>query len=412
MPQLFAVTRPLRQVPALLQFADRHNPLLWTRGDSGCVGIGEVLRLCFRGEDRFSAAVAAWREISARAVIDDPVNFPGSGLLAFGTFAFADSSAKESVLIVPRMLIARHGHRAWVTEISETQLTEPRPLPSPLPRGAWGGVSLLADAPDDAYLAGVTEAALRIDREEFAKVVLARSVTGTLAAADDLRVPLGRLSYRYENCWTYAVDGTIGASPETLVRQIGGQVSARVLAGTRGRSLDADTDTRKRDELLGSQKEQHEHAFAVQSVVKALSPFVRELRANEEPFPLPLPNVWHLATDIAAKSNGLSSSLELVAALHPSAAIAGTPTRKAVAAIAQLEPFDRERYAGATGWIDSRGDGEWVITLRCAQLGEPQAGTRSITAYAGGGIVEGSDPANEFRETVSKFRPIAEAFAP
>jgi menaquinone-specific isochorismate synthase len=106
------------------------------------------------------------------------------------------------------------------------------------------------------------------------------------------------------------------------------------------------------------------------------------------------------------------SSLELTAALHPTAAVAGTPTREAIAAISELEPFDRERYAGAIGWIDAAGDGEWVIALRGAQLGDPAGEERSITAYAGGGIVAGSDPQHELRETVSKFRPIAEALAP
>jgi menaquinone-specific isochorismate synthase len=150
----------------------------------------------------------------------------------------------------------------------------------------------------------------------------------------------------------------------------------------------------------------------VQSVVTALAPHVKELRTSEEPFALELPNVWHLATDLDAAPGDGGSSLELVEALHPTAAVAGTPTRSAVEAIARIEPFDRERYAGATGWIDAAGDGEWVIALRGAQLGSVLEGRRRVTAYAGGGIVAGSDPQHELRETVSKFRPIAEALAP
>nr|WP_309478048.1 chorismate-binding protein [Leucobacter luti] len=140
---------------------------------------------------------------------------------------------------------------------------------------------------------------------------------------------------------------------------------------------------------------------------------MRELRTSEEPFPLQLPNVWHLATDLGASLDEHSSAIELVGALHPTAAVAGTPTAAAVAAIAELEPFDRGRYSGAVGWIDAAGDGEWVIALRCAQLGatDPTTGVRSVTASAGGGIVVGSDPEHEFGETVSKFRPVTEAFA-
>lgn len=454
-PRLFAVSRPLAEVPGtdeLIGFANPLNPLVWMRGDRGCVGIGEVLRLEFEGPDRFADAAAAWRDIAARATIDDPVGLPGAGLVAFGAFAFADSSSARSALIVPRLIVSRHRGVAWLTEVS----TEPLPrepalpggsdrgseyAPAGAPAGSWAGVDLSIDAPDPGYLAGVAEATARIGRGGVEKIVLARRVLGRIRASDDLRVPVSRLASRYEDCWTFAVDGMIGASPETLVRRTEGVVSARVLAGTRGRKADPAADVRARDELLANPKEQHEHAFAVQSVVTALGPHVRELECSERPFALELPNVWHLATDLTAVPSRGSSSLELVEALHPTAAVAGTPTRVAVAAIAELEPFDRERYAGAVGWIDAAGDGEWVIALRCAQLGEAGRGSgaragadagagagagadaeaaadtadtkesRTITAYAGGGILADSDPQREFGETVSKFRPIAEAFA-
>ncbi|MEJ6490288.1 isochorismate synthase [Leucobacter sp. USCH14] len=426
-PRLRATTRPLGQAPDLLALADPVAPLIWTRGDRGCVGIGEALRLTFRGATRFSDAAGAWRRIASASIVDDPVGMPGSGLVALGSFAFSDESSAESVLIVPRVLVARHRGRAWITEI--TAVSEPASLadaadsftlPEAAASGAWAGTALHdreLDAGGDSvasYLAGVREAGSRIERGEFEKIVIARQLEGVLPGDSDLRVPLTRLAEHYLDCWTFAVDGLIGASPETLIRSTSGAVSARVLAGTRGRHPeDAARDARARDELLTSAKEQHEHSFAVQSVVTALSPHVRELRTSEEPFPLQLPNVWHLATDLGAALGEQSSSIELVGALHPTAAVAGTPTSAAVSAIADLELFDRGRYSGAVGWIDAEGDGEWVIALRCAQLGEPDAetGARSIVASAGGGIVSGSDPAHELGETVSKFRPITEAFA-
>ena len=428
-PRLRAVTRPLPSSAAaagLIPLADPQSPLVWVRGDRGCVGIGEALRLGFRGPHRFAEAAEAWREIAAAAEVDDPVRMPGSGLVALGTFAFADDSAAESVLIVPRVLVAQHREQWWITEV--TPQDDPAGDPdhgalAPAPRGAWPGVEFEpadaagadgGDASVAAYLSGVREAVRRIGRGEFEKIVLARQISGRIGAASDLRVPLQRLADRYLDCWTFAVDGLVGASPETLIRSTGGAVSARVLAGTRGRHAeDPARDARARDELLTSAKEQHEHAFAVQSVVTALSPHVDELRTSEEPFPLRLPNVWHLATDLGAALGAESASIELAGALHPTAAVAGTPTSDAVDSIAELEPFDRGRYSGAVGWIDAAGDGEWVIALRCAQLGaaDPVTGERSVVASAGGGIVAGSDPAHELGETVSKFRPITEAFA-
>lgn len=440
-PRLRTVTRPLDGTPDLLSLADPNEPLVWNRGDRGCVGIGETVRLTFRGAARFQEAAAAWRAIASAAEIDDPVRLPGSGLVALGTFAFHDESSAASVIIVPRLLVARHRDSWWITEttvqdpdpasatsaFSDTERVSSDALPYAAPFGPWPGVEFapaaLVTAPASgsgstdsvaAYLAGVRESVSRIAAGAAEKIVLARQIEGVLPASADLRVPLRRLADGYLDCWTFAVDGIVGASPETLIRSTGGAVSARVLAGTRARHADDELrDAQARDELLTSAKEQHEHAFAVQSVVTALSPHVRGLRTSEEPFPLQLPNVWHLATDLGASLDERSSAIELVGALHPTAAVAGTPTADAVAVIAELEPFDRGRYSGAVGWIDAAGDGEWVIALRCAQLGpvDPEAGERAVTASAGGGIVAGSDPEHEFGETVSKFRPITEAFA-
>jgi len=422
LPTLHAVTRPLDAVPEdLFSYADPHAPLVWVRGDRGCVGVGEVLRLRFSGPERFAEASATWSRITAEAVVDDPVRLPGSGLIAFGSFAFSESDPEgESVLIVPRLLISQHRGTAWITEISDSAIsTEPR-LPQSMPSTGWHGTSLPVSDPDPAYLDAVREATARIERAaqtestsgSIEKIVIARQIHAEIRESDDLRVPLHELAERYTDCWTYAVGGIIGASPETLVRYTDGAISARVLAGTRGRKSDRAADARARDELLTSTKEQHEHSFAVQSVVTALAPHVRDLQTSEEPFALGLPNVWHLATDLGAVPGDGATSLDLTAALHPTAAVAGTPTARAVAAIAELEGAPRRRYAGPVGWIDQRGEGEWVIALRCAVIDDAAAGMRSVTAYAGGGIVAGSDPAHEFTETVSKFAPIAEAFAP
>lgn len=414
-PRLFAISRPLETVPTvgeLIALADPHEPLLWVRDGRGCVAVGETLQASFSGPDRFAEAAEWWRGVCALAGIDDAVGLPGSGLIAFGSLAFADDSAEVSTLTVPRLIVARHPDRAWITEISSNPLEGEPTMPSPAAAAAWHGIDLVIDAADRAYLAGVERATARIAAGGAEKIVLARLVEGRIDAGDDLRVPLDRLASRYEDCWTFAVDGVIGASPETLIRSTEGVISARILAGTRARGADEASDARARDDLLGDPKEQHEHAYAVQSVITALGPHVAELDCAERPFALGLRNVWHLATDLRAVPRRSGSSLDLAGALHPTAAVAGTPTRVAVDAIAELEPFDRGRYAGAVGWIDAAGDGEWVIALRCARLGAPADGARTVTAYAGGGIMADSDPAREFDETVSKLRPIAEAFAP
>jgi menaquinone-specific isochorismate synthase len=144
----------------------------------------------------------------------------------------------------------------------------------------------------------------------------------------------------------------------------------------------------------------------VESLVDALEPYCTEIVADTAPFSLALPNVWHLASDVQGILAEDSSVLDLAAALHPTAAVAGTPREVAVELIGELEPFDRGSYAGPIGWIGADGDGEWVIALRGAVL----EGNK-ITAHAGCGIVIGSKPDAELAETELKFQPIRHALS-
>ena len=170
---------------------------------------------------------------------------------------------------------------------------------------------------------------------------------------------------------------------------------------------------RHRSPLATSAKDQDEHLYAVQSVLAALRPHTSALAASEQPFTLKLPNVFHLATDVEGERSGGASALDLITALHPTAAVAGTPTDAALAVIRRLEPFDRGRYAGPVGWVDANGDGEWAIALRCAQFDARDEDGHGIPlrAHAGAGIVAGSDPEAELLETRVKFRPIVHVLA-
>jgi menaquinone-specific isochorismate synthase len=280
-------------------------------------------------------------------------------------------------------------------------------MPQPTPFGAEYRLTMLPGAmTPDGYRDAVKNAVEHISSGDLSKVVLARDVKSHLPLESDLRRALVELALGYPDCWTYAVDGLVGSSPETLVRVSHGAVSARVLAGTISRGRDADTDHEAAVTLASSPKDRAEHDYAVRSVLDALGPHSSALATSEMPFTLKLPNLWHLATDVAGTLSDGSSSLDLVAALHPTAAVAGSPTHAALRLIDELEPFDRGRYAGPVGWIGSDGDGEWAIALRGAQVEE----NGNITAYAGCGIVVDSDPERELAETKMKFRPVKEAF--
>jgi menaquinone-specific isochorismate synthase len=239
------------------------------------------------------------------------------------------------------------------------------------------------------------------------KVVLARDLVAHATAPADWRLAIARLTERYPDTHTFAIDGLVGASPETLVRLRDGRLHTRVLAGSHARGGSDSADTQAAEALHQSSKDLDEHRFAVHSAVEALKTLTPHVVADDMPFTLKLPNLWHLATDIAATLPTTATGLDAVAALHPTAAVAGSPTDKALEMIAELEPFDRGRYAGPVGWIDHRGDGEWAIALRCAQW----SADATITAYAGAGIVPDSTPEAELLETGLKFQPIIEAFS-
>jgi menaquinone-specific isochorismate synthase len=294
-----------------------------------------------------------------------------------------------------------------------------RPPIAPVPYGPYWSATLGPGALDpEGYQAAVRAGLDAISAGEVGKVVLARDLVGTVPAGADLRRLVRALATGYLDTWTFAVDGLVGASPETLVTVSGGEVTARVLAGTIPRGADNEGDAAASFRLAHSGKDLDEHQYAVQSVVDALAPHVSSLRADDEPFSLELPNLWHLATDVAGEISDHASALDLVAALHPTAAVAGTPTDAAIEVIRRIEPFDRRRYAGPVGWVDAQGDGEWAIALRCAQIGaDPARGssefgdTIPVVAHAGAGIVAGSDPETELLETRVKFRPIVDALA-
>ncbi len=412
---LVVETREIDPVEDLLAHADPARPLAWLRRGDGIVAVGaplaELRPHAEPGHTRAEALATTWRGLAADAEVTDPLALPGTGLVAFGAFTFDDDSSADSVLVVPTQVLGRHRDRFWETRIRIAADERAPAAVHPQPYGPhWAGTVGPGAQSPQGYQDSVRAALARIADGELSKVVLARDLTGTIPAGSDLRRLVRALSTEYPDTWAFAVDGLIGASPETLVTVQDRTVTARVLAGTIGRGADADADTAASAHLASSIKDLDEHQYAVQSVLASLRPHTRALAASEQPFLLKLPNLFHLATDVEGELADGSTALDLVRALHPTAAVAGTPTPDAIAAIRELEPFDRGRYAGPVGWVDAAGNGEWAIALRCAQF-TAHADEISVTAYAGAGIVAGSDPESELLETRVKFRPLVDALA-
>jgi len=375
--------------------------LCWLKNGEGLVGWGELARFEASGPRRFNQLDACWRSFASRMDVHDEVRLFGSGPVAFTSVAFADQPG-HSVLIVPRVVIGRRDGVTWATELvtdgmpTQQAVIQPVHDPGQL-RYASGQLSVAS------WRSSVASAVNLLRIGLLAKVVLAHDLVAETQRPVDPRFLLRGLGDRYPNCWAFAVDRLVGATPELLVRRRGDRVSARVLAGTTWPRTGTDR-TELAAELLASGKNRVEHAYAVQSMIEALRPFCRGLTAPTTPTVLGLRNVLHLATDVYGNLTGGHSVLRLAWLAHPTAAVGGTPAPDARRLIDELERMDRGRYAGPVGWVDATGDGELGIALRCAQLD-----SHTVRMFAGCGIVADSDPDTEVCEAAAKLVPMRDA---
>ena len=313
-------TLPVDLPVELLDRLPLDGALAWVRGGNGLVGWGEAGRAEFNVGDHFAAAESWWAGFRADLEIHDELGLPGCGPVAFASFAF-DPVGGRSVLVVPRVLVGRSGDQAWITVIGDA---DPALPPVSVP-----------DAPTDIrysegstsaahWLQAVRQAVARITGGDLDKAVLARDLLATAASPIDIRHVLGRLAHNYPSCWTFSVDGLVGATPELLVRRTGDQVSSRVLAGTVRRLGDDVADGELAVALMDSDKDLEEHELAVHSVAAALAAHCADLDVPPNPRVLRLANVQHLATDVTGRIVDGSSVLALAADLHPTAAVCGT----------------------------------------------------------------------------------------
>jgi menaquinone-specific isochorismate synthase len=415
MPDRLVVrTVPVDDPGDLVARLPHRQSVAWIRHGEGLAGWGEVARVSIpAGEDRFTAGEKWLAELFDGAAVTDEVGVPGCGPVAFGSFTF-DPTSDGSVLVVPAAVLGRSSGRSWLTTIGDRHQPAPEPAaPARGPSGLrWHDGSLTAPQWEHAVSAAVA----RIQAGDLSKVVLARDLYAAASEQIDARALLARLARRYPDCWTFCCAGLVGATPELYIRREGAAVSSLVLAGTTPRGGSAAEDRRLGAALLASPKDVEEHQYAVADVRRALAPLCERLDVDARPSLLRLANLQHLATHVTGRlaaplvpghSDALgerASALALAAALHPTAAVCGTPSGAAMELIRELEGMDRGRYAGPVGWVDADGNGEWGIALRCAELDGPRA-----RLFAGCGIVADSDPAAELAEAQTKFRAMQDA---
>ena len=335
------------------------TPLIWAHRGRALVGEGRIRSFDpGTGPDRYEKALVALRE---------------SGMpFGYASFTF-DPDLEGSIVLVPDR----------IDEVSTDALAPSHEL---IPLG-----STQTDG-SDRWMEGIEQALGHLESGQLDKVVLSRQVTVTFEGLVPIREVARRLHLDQPACYTFAIDGLVGASPELLVSLEGGRVRSLALAGT---AIEADD--------LNSSKIEREHHYTASSVEAALHEHVTDLEVMSRGV-VGFGEIKHLASRFEGRALPGSSVLSVLSSLHPTAAVAGTPTAPALQLIREIEPTGRGRYAGPVGWFNTDGEGEFAIALRCGLIEGPR-----VTMYAGGGIVVGSDPASEFEETELKLRPMRRA---
>jgi menaquinone-specific isochorismate synthase len=377
----------------------------WIRGGDGLVGFGIWKSTTVSGPHRFTQARDWWRSQLSTFDIHNNVHGSGTGPILFCSFSFDES--QESELVIPQIIVGQKNGKSWITWIgsAEQPTIGTAHIDNQNPTITWGQGSLS----DADWKDRVAHAVALIKSGELEKVVLARDLIATASTPISPRSLLRNLESKYPSTWVFKVGAMVGATPELLVRLSKSLVTSRVLAGTIRMTGDEARDLALAASLAKSSKDLEEHEYAVRSVAEALAPYCSSTNVPESPFVLHLANVMHLATDVTGVINDSATPVDIftvISSLHPSAAVCGTPTSSAKRVIDQLEGMNRARYAGPVGWIDSRGDGEIGIALRCGLLSDD---FRSIRTFAGCGIVAGSNPEEELAESQAKLSPMRTA---
>jgi isochorismate synthase len=405
----------------------------WEQPDRGfaLAGLGVAHEAASRGDTRFADVADECLRAGRDAVLDEPRGLAaGAGPVWLGGFAFdADggssstwSSLSPGSLVLPELSICHSGGRSFLTvnavvhpgdDVGErgaalsarlAGLHRDAPLPMLDPHPTAHAEIRSARPPGD-FEATVAAATNRIGAGEISKVVLAREVVVSAAAAHDPAALFGAMREQFPACFCFCV-GTpeaafIGASPELLVRRSGASVSTVALAGSTRRSSDPAVDDHLGEQLLRSDKDRREQRIVSKRIVRALRPHAVWVEAAAEPEIIKIANIQHLATPVIAQLAEPHSAIELAGMLHPTPAVGGEPWPEAAGAIADLEGMDRGWYAGPVGWMDATEDGEFCVALRSALLRD-----REAHLFAGVGVVAGSDPAAELAETEVKLQAL------
>ncbi|KAA0234404.1 MAG: Isochorismate synthase DhbC [Acidimicrobiales bacterium] len=390
----------------MVEFA-AHDGVLFAGPERALAGRGLAQRIDLPPPwtDHISEIPAALAAIGADIAPDADPTSPGRGPVAFGALPF-DTDAPATLVVPAEIRGQSHDGARWRTTLDPAAAAPVRPPRVELPgRSLPSRYEVAASTPAEAWCELVVQVRARVRSGAIDKAVLARRVTVSADGPIPLAAVLGELRQSYPGCYLFSIEGFVGASPELLVSRVGDVVRAHPMAGTIPHTGDPGTDAQRAAELLASPKDRKEHQITIDMVHDTLLPWCSYLDYQPSPSVVPMANVSHLASLVEGRlSSPAPAVTEMVAALHPTPAVCGSPRSAARALILELEGLDRGRYAGPVGWVDRNGFGEWAVGIRSAEIEG-----RRAHLFAGVGVVADSDPLVELAETRAKLKPLLTA---
>lgn len=430
---------PLAVLQSIYEPGELHCYMERAAGEEAVAGAEAVVEARFRGAHRYRKAREFADEVFANTIATGDLQPHFAGPHFFAAFTFSDQNEPHAAfapatLFLPRWQVARSG---GAYEAVANVRVDPDSDLKPLVERVWaayerfrqfdyeatGEAGRVGDAPAggaverardkrEAFLENVREALRDIEARRYDKIVLSRSI--------DLRNPAGwqpldalnRLRERFPGCFAFSFGSGrersyIGATPERILSLREKRLETEALAGSAPRGANARDDAALARDLLRSDKDLREHRLVLDSIIRRLQELGIYGRADERPQLLQLANVQHLRSRIAADLGRRAHPLEILEALHPTPAVGGSPRERAAPRIREIEGEDRGLYTGAIGWFNPAGESEMILAIRSAYIAGETA-----RLHAGAGIVRGSDPEAELRETDIKLNAMLEAFDP
>ena len=434
-PVLAVASVPGRNLDMLSVFA-RYSPHMDTNlwfgvAKKSMLGLGVALECTGWGRDRFATISTTWH-----AAVKNAVVVGDASPIALGGFRF-DALRPESplwrgfadgALVIPRLTILQDKDN-YCRIVAADYVPPETDVASRIQRllspwedlehiqglesvGWEGGITVLERENEKALWKGLVYAALdAISRDGIQKIVAARMTRVKGTAQFQLPQILSRLRADNPQAATFAFgrQGTyfVGATPEILVTAKAGAFQTMALAGSAPRSEDPAQDVRLGQRLLASDKDRSEHDFVVQAILRALKKHCRHVVVSPSPTLYKLRRIQHLITYFSGKIHARSSLLNMIECLHPTPAVGGVPTEPALAFLREYEDIDRGWYAGPVGWLDAKGNGEFMVALRSGVIHRQDA-----ALFAGCGLVTGSDPETEYQETRLKLSTLLDGLCP